>query len=150
MIKSSEGNAVNIASEVYERIPEIRETLPAGTNLKVVSDESEYTKSARDDTIWNILLGVIFTSIILFFFLSDIRSTIIVALSMPTSIISTFLLMQASGLSINMLSLMGLSVTVGVLVANSVVVLENIFRHKNMGKSKRIQLMKVRKRSLLL
>jgi HAE1 family hydrophobic/amphiphilic exporter-1 len=137
LIKSADGNAVNIAEEVYVRLDEIRQTLPENTSLKVINDDSKYTKSAKDDTISNIILGIIFTSIILLFFLGDIRSTIIVALSMPTSIISTFLLMNAFGMSINMISLMGISVTVGVLVANSVVVLENIFRHKQMGKSKK-------------
>ncbi len=137
LVKSSDGNAVNIAEEVYDRLDEIRQTLPEGTTLKVINDDSEFTKSTRDDTISNIILGIVFTSIILLFFLGDIRSTIIVALSMPTSIISTFLLMNAFGMSINMISLMGISVTVGVLVANSVVVLENIFRHKEMGKSKK-------------
>lgn len=137
IVKSADGNAVNIAKDIYDKLPEIQASLPAGTSLKVINDESEYTKSAKEDTINNILLGVAFTSIVLLFFLGDIRSTIIVALSMPTSIISTFLLMQSAGLTINMLSLMGISVTVGVLVANSVVVLENIFRHKTMGKSKK-------------
>lgn len=137
LIKSSEGNAVQIAEEIYKKLPEIRETLPAGTSLKVINDDSQFTKSAIDDTLSNIILGILFTSLVLFFFLSDIRSTFIVALSMPTSILSSFLLMQSAGLSINMVSLMGLSVTVGVLVANSVVVLENIFRHKTMGKSKK-------------
>ncbi len=83
----------------------------------------------------NIYLGVLFTAIVLFIFLHDWRSTLVVALSMPTSIISTFLLLQVFGLSLNMMTLMGLSVSVGVLVANSVVVLENIFRYKKMGET---------------
>jgi HAE1 family hydrophobic/amphiphilic exporter-1 len=137
IIKSSEGNAVNIADEIKAMLPEIQETLPEGTSLKIVNDMSIFTKSTVDDTISNIVLGVIFTSIVLLFFLHDIRSTLIVAVSMPTSIIATFMLMEAFGMTKNTLSLMGLSVSVGVLVANSVVVLENIFRHKAMGKSKK-------------
>lgn len=82
----------------------------------------------------NVLLGVLFTSLVLLVYLHDFRSTLIVAMSMPTSIISTFLLLQLFGLSLNMMTLMGLSVSVGVLVANSVVVIENIFRYKNFGK----------------
>lgn len=133
IVKSSEGNAVEVANAVKKALPEIQAILPAGTNLEMVNDESVFIKSTVDDTMSNILLGVLFTSIVLLVFLSDIRSTIIVALSMPTSIISTFLLLQAFGLTLNMMTLMGLSVSVGVLVANSVVVLENIFRHKKMG-----------------
>ncbi|MCO6472603.1 MAG: efflux RND transporter permease subunit [Melioribacteraceae bacterium] len=133
IVKSSEGNAVEVANAVKEALPEIKASLPSGTNLEMVNDRSVFIRSTVEDTMSNIILGIIFTSIVLFVFLTDIRSTIIVALSMPTSIISTFLLLQAFGLTLNMMTLMGLSVSVGVLVANSVVVLENIFRHKRLG-----------------
>ncbi len=109
--------------------------MPEGCDLEVVKDASEYVQSAVNDTMSNIILGVILTAIVLFIFLHDFRSTIIVALSMPISIISTFLLIQMAGLSLNMMTLMGLSVSVGVLVANSIVVIENIFRYKGLGKS---------------
>lgn len=137
IIKSSEGNAVEIADDIYKALPEIEASLPEGTSLTIVNDMSIFTRSTVDDTLSNIILGVLFTSIVLLFFLHDLRSTIIVAISMPTSIIATFMLMEAAGMSLNTLSLMGLSVSVGVLVANSVVVLENIFRYKAMGKSKK-------------
>ncbi|MBZ0184248.1 MAG: efflux RND transporter permease subunit [Melioribacteraceae bacterium] len=133
IVKSAEGNAVEVADAVKEALPEIQASLPSGTSLEMVNDESVFIKSTVDDTMSNIILGIIFTSIVLLVFLSDFRSTVIVALSMPTSIISTFLLLQAFGLTLNMMTLMGLSVSVGVLVANSVVVLENIFRHKKTG-----------------
>jgi HAE1 family hydrophobic/amphiphilic exporter-1 len=84
----------------------------------------------------NILLGILFTAGILLFFLHDFRSTLIVAISMPLSIIPTFIVMDQMGISLNLMSLMGLSTSVGVLVMNSVVVLENIFRHKGMGHSR--------------
>ncbi len=133
IVKSSEGNAVEVANAVKEAMPEIRASLPPGTNLEIVEDKSVFIRSTVDDTMSNIILGVVFTSIVLFIFLTDIRSTFIVAMTMPTSIISTFLLLQAFGLTLNMMTLMGLSVSVGVLVANSVVVLENVFRHKKTG-----------------
>lgn len=133
IVKSSEGNAVEVANAVREAMPEIRTALPTGANLEIVDDKSTFIRSTVDDTMSNIILGVVFTSIVLFVFLTNIRSTFIVAMTMPTSIISTFLLLQAAGLSLNMMTLMGLSVSVGVLVANSVVVLENVFRHKKMG-----------------
>lgn len=137
IIKSSEGNVVQVAKTVIEVLPEIEKILPEGCKLELVNDGSIFVQSAVNDTIWNILLGVIFTSIVLLIFLADIRSTFIIVLSMPTSIISTFMLMQMFDMTLNMMSLMGLSVSVGVLVANSVVVLENIFRHKNMGKNRK-------------
>ncbi|HSW55406.1 MAG TPA: efflux RND transporter permease subunit [Ignavibacteriaceae bacterium] len=133
IIKSSEGNVVKVAEAIRGSLPEIQSILPEGTKLEIVNDFSEFTQSSFDDTMSNIYLGVLFTAIVLFLFLHDWRSTLVVALSMPTSIISTFLLLQAFGLTLNMMTLMGLSVSVGVLVANSVVVLENIFRYKKMG-----------------
>jgi len=137
IIKASDGNAVNISKDIRDQLPEIIDYLPEGVSLDVIKDESTFIQSSIDDTLSNIILGIIFTSVILLFFLHDIRSTFIIALSMPTSIVSTFLLMDLAGFSFNILSLMGLSVSVGVLVANSVVVLENIFRHKEMGKNKK-------------
>lgn len=135
IIKSSDGNVVKVADAIRSSLPEIQNALPEGAKLEIVNDASDFVQSSFDDTMSNIYLGVIFTSLILFLFLHDWRSTLVVALSMPTSIISTFLLLQASGLSLNMMTLMGLSVSVGVLVANSIVVLENIFRYKKMGET---------------
>ena len=133
IVKSSDGNEIVVSDAVRAVLPEIRNELPHGMNLSIVSDKANFTRSTVEDTMSNIILGVIFTSLVLFLFLFNIRSTIIVALSMPASIISTFLLFQFFDMSMNVMSLMGISVSVGVLVSNSVVVLENIFRHKNMG-----------------
>ncbi|MCD4828623.1 MAG: efflux RND transporter permease subunit [Candidatus Cloacimonetes bacterium] len=133
LIKSADGNAVDVARQVARSLPEIRDGLPEGTTIVIIDDESVFIKSSVDDTLTNILLGIIFTGIILMFFLHDIRSTLIVAVAMPTSIIATFLFMQISGFSLNILTLMGLSTSVGILVTNSVVVLENIFRFKRQG-----------------
>ncbi len=135
IVKSSEGNVVEVADAIRKSLPDIQASLPRGSRLEIVDDASIFVKSSVDDTMSNIYLGVIFTGLILFLFLHDWRSTFIVALSMPTSIISTFLLLQISGLTLNMMTLMGLSVSVGVLVANSIVVIENIFRYKKLGRS---------------
>ncbi len=137
IIKSTDGNEVKVSDAVRAALPEIRSSLPKGMSLKIVSDNSIFTRSSVNDTMSNIFLGILFTSIVLFLFLFNIRSTIIVALSMPASIISTFLLFQWFDMSLNIMSLMGISVSVGVLVSNSVVVLENIFRHKGMGNTPR-------------
>mgnify|MGYP000334503557 CR=1 FL=1 len=133
IIKGVDGNPVNISKELKKILPELEKLIPKGTTLTVVNDDSEFTQSTIDDTMSNIYLGVLFTALILLLFLHDLRSTFIIALSMPTSVISTFWLMDLAGFSINMMSLMGISVSVGVLVSNSIVVLENIFRHKDMG-----------------
>lgn len=135
IVKSPDGNVVKVAEEIRSSLPDIQSALPEGCNLEIINDLSEFTESSVGDTMSNIYLGIIFTSIVLLLFLHDLRSTIIVALAMPTSIISTFLLLKMFGLSLNMMTLMGLSVSIGVLVANSVVVIENIFRYKDMGKN---------------
>ncbi|MDQ1267128.1 MAG: hypothetical protein QG635_2282, partial [Bacteroidota bacterium] len=119
---------------VYKALPDIKKQLPEGCNLEVVNDDTQYIKSSISDMMGNIYLGILFTSIVLFLFLGNIRTTFIIAVTMPTSIISTFMFIKAWGLTMNQMSLMGISVTIGVLVANSVVVIENIYRHKDLGK----------------
>ncbi len=135
ILKSSDANSVALAKEVHKLLPKLEESLPAGMSIELLYDNSVFIKSSVDDTLSNLLLGILLTGLVLFLFLHDWRSTLIVALSMPTSIISTFMVMKIAGFSFNMLSLMGLSTAVGVLVSNSIVVLENIFRFKYMGKN---------------
>lgn len=135
--KSADGNTVDMAKALHEELPEIEKELPAGCKLSVVGDRSIFIESSVEDTLGNIGLGILLTAFVLLFFLHDLRSTIIAGLAMPFSIISTFLLLQFSGFSLNIMTLMGLSTAVGILVTNSVVVLENIFRHKEMGHGRR-------------
>lgn len=133
IVKNSEGNTVEIVEEAKKLINELRESLPEGSDLEVVTDKSIFIRSTVNDTISNIVMGIILTGLVLLLFLHDIRSTIIVALAMPMSIISAFLLMGMFDFTKNIMTLMGLSTAVGVLVSNSVVVLENIFRKKREG-----------------
>ncbi|MDH4218272.1 MAG: efflux RND transporter permease subunit [Candidatus Aminicenantes bacterium] len=137
IVKTADGNTVNLAQGIRRELPSIAQDLPPGANLSIISDDSLFIESSVQDTLGNILLGILFTGVVLLFFLHDIRSTIIVALAMPYSILSTFLLMQISGFTLNIMTLMGLSTAVGILVTNSVVVLENIFRFKQMGQNRR-------------
>lgn len=137
LTKSADGNVVNIAKEVRRQLPGIEKELPKDVQLRIIKDESEFTQSTVSDTLGNIWMGILLTGLILFLFLHDLRSTVIVALSMPISIISTFVFINMAGFTINILTLMGLSTAVGILVTNSVVVIENIFRHKDMGNSRR-------------
>ncbi len=137
LTNASDGNVVNIAREVGQLVEEIRPDLPAGTTLNTVRNASEFIRGTVNDTFSNILLGILLTGLVLLLFLHDWRSTVIVALSMPISIVSTFMFMQLAGYSFNLLSLIGISCSVGVLVSNSVVVIENIFRHKDMGHNRR-------------
>ncbi|MFP4232182.1 MAG: efflux RND transporter permease subunit [Spirochaetaceae bacterium] len=133
LVKSPEGNPVEVAEALRAELAEIERMLPGGVSLRITSDQSEVIESTVIDTLSNIFLGIGFTALLLLLFLHDLRSTLIVALAMPMSIIPSFLVMQAFGMSLNLMSLMGIATAVGVLVMNSVVVLENIFRHKEMG-----------------
>lgn len=137
IIKSVDGNTVDMAREMRERLPGIEADLPAGCKLSMTNDESVFIEASVEDTLGNIFLGILLTGLVLLFFLHDLRSTIIAALAMPFSIISTFLLLRVSGFSLNIMTLMGFSTAVGILVTNSVVVLENIFRHRELGLDRR-------------
>ncbi len=133
LVRSSDGNTARIAAEVRKELPAMERELPAGSRLLIVGDASRVIEGSVNDTLTNILLGIVLTGFVLLFFLHDARSTVIVALAMPMSIVSTFFLLQIAGFTLNLFTLMGLSTAVGILVTNSVVVLENIFRHKQMG-----------------
>lgn len=132
IVKSPEGNAVDIAAEVEKTLASLEAQLP-DARFTITNDDSVAVEGTVNDTISTILLGIGLTALVMLLFLHDLRSTLIVALAMPMSIIPTFLVMNAFGMSLNLMSLMGISTAVGVLVMNSVVVLENIFRHKDMG-----------------
>ncbi len=137
LIKSPDGNPVEIADAVRRVLPEIERMLPEDVTLTIISDDSVAVQGSVDDTLSNIFMGIGFTALLLLLFLHDLRSTLIVALAMPMSIIPSFMVMRAFGMSLNLMSLMGVATAVGVLVMNSVVVLENIFRHKEMGHDRR-------------
>ena len=137
VIKSPDGNPVQIAEEIRAVRAEINGLLPESVTLDIAGDDSIEIKETVADTQMNIIIGMILTAAVLLLFLHDLRSTFIAGLSMPLSIIPSYIVLNAMGISMNQMSLMGLSATVGVLVMNSVVVLENIFRHKSRGQNKR-------------
>lgn len=134
---ASDGNMVDISKQLNEELPEIQKELPEGAKLELVRDDSDFIRATVNDTFSNIWMGIVLTGLVLLLFLHDLRSTLIVALSMPISIVSSFMFMQIAGFSFNMMTLIGISTAVGILVSNSVVVIENIFRHKELGNSRR-------------
>jgi HAE1 family hydrophobic/amphiphilic exporter-1 len=107
---------------------------PDTVKVKVAWDQSEFIKETLDDVYKALFEGAMLAVLIVFLFLHSVRGTFIVALAIPTSMIATFLVMDLLGFSINMMSMMGLSLSVGILVDDSIVVLENIHRHLRMGK----------------
>ncbi|HSJ23760.1 MAG TPA: efflux RND transporter permease subunit [Longimicrobiales bacterium] len=135
--KRSDANPVNTAAGVRAEIERMNADLPVGTTITIVRDGSEFIEASIRDVLFNLVIGIILTTLVLFLFLHSWRGTIIAAAAMPVTIISTFLLMDAAGFTLNVMTLMALSITVGILVTNTIVVLENIYRHLDLGEDPR-------------
>jgi HAE1 family hydrophobic/amphiphilic exporter-1 len=136
VVKNPLGNTVKVVDAVTKLLPEIEKEVGNGISLTVVQDKGTFVKNAAQDSFSNIYQGILLTALILFLFLHDFRSMLIIVLSMPMSIIPTFIIIRALGNSLNVMCLMGLATASGLLTANSVVVLENIFRRKGLGESR--------------
>ncbi|MBN1991265.1 MAG: efflux RND transporter permease subunit [Anaerolineae bacterium] len=138
-IKSSDANTVEVADNLRKVVEEVNQDLPAGAQLLVVNDNSEFIREAVNAVIEDLILAVLITGLVMLVFLHTIRSTFIVLLAIPTSIISTFLVMWALGFSLNQLTLLALTLVIGILVDDSIVVIENIDRHLTEFKKPRKQ-----------
>ncbi|NPV72869.1 MAG: efflux RND transporter permease subunit [Pelotomaculum sp.] len=132
--KQNDASIVDTSEAVLRQLEQIKKQLPKDMELVVTQNNADFIKGALDDTKRSLLEGVLMTGVVLMFFLREWRSVFTVMLAIPTSIISTFLMMYFAGFSFNLLSLMGLTLCVGILVDDSIVVLENIHRHRTMGK----------------
>ncbi len=128
LVKQSDANTVQIAADAYAALERIRGMLPEGMKIEIANDTSDFIRNSVADVSSNLVLGILFTAVVLFMFLHSWRGTVIAAVAMPTSIVSTFILLDAAGFTLNIMSLMGLSISVGILVVNAIVVLENIER----------------------
>ncbi|MBR4915980.1 MAG: efflux RND transporter permease subunit [Fibrobacter sp.] len=124
--KRSDANVVDVAKGTIARVEQINKTLPEGFEIHLIYDKSEAIQESVENVIQNILLAIALTSILLLLFLGKLSTTLIAALTMPISIIGAFTFMYFADFGINMMSLMALSSAVGLLVTNSIVVLENI------------------------
>ncbi|WP_134700732.1 efflux RND transporter permease subunit [Ammoniphilus sp. YIM 78166] len=133
--KASGGNTVSIAKDVINEIEKLKATLPTGMNLTVVMDNSKYISDSIFTVAEHALLGGGFAVLILYLFLNSVRSTLVVSIVLPISVIATFSLMYFTGQTINLISLSGLLLGLGSLVDFAVVILENIFRQRQEGKS---------------
>ncbi|MBP1622626.1 MAG: efflux pump, family, inner and outer membrane protein [Acidobacteria bacterium] len=132
--KQSGGNTVDVAEAVKAALPVLNGELPGQTRLDVVRDSSEFIRDAVDDVKNTLILGALFTVFVVFLFLNSWRSTVITGLTLPVSIISAFIIMRIMGFSLNILTLMGLSLSVGLLIDDAIVVRENIVRHMQFGR----------------
>jgi len=126
--KQSGANTVSTAQAVFQKLERVQKIYP-NLKLRVAYDQSKFISDSINNVKLNAAIGGLLAILILLFFLRNIRSTLVVALSIPTSIISTFALLYLCGFTINTMSLGGLALAVGLIVDDAVVVLENIFRH---------------------
>jgi len=133
--KQAQANTLQVVNRVKKTLETIREEVPPDIKIKVVSDQSTFIKDAIKGVMWAGLQGMVLAFLVLLLFLRNIKSSIIVTVSIPLSVIAVFTLMYWGKLSINMMSLGGLALGVGMLVDNAIVVLENITRHREEGKN---------------
>ncbi len=130
--KQSDVNTVVTAKSVSAAMKDIAEENP-NLNWSVLMDQSDYINMSVDSAISNIIMGVLLAALVLFVFLRDWGATMVISVSMPLCIVSVFLLMRVLGITLNMMSLGGVAMGVGMIVDNSIVVLENIFRYRSEG-----------------
>ena len=133
--KEGDANTVQVANRVERRLQQIQKTLPDNLELVKIYDQSKFIASAINDVTTAAIFGGILAIIVLYGFLRDSRATSIIAVAIPISVIGTFLLMYANDISLNIMSLGGIALAVGMLVDNAIVVLENIFRKREQGES---------------
>ncbi|MEQ9442699.1 MAG: efflux RND transporter permease subunit [Cyclobacteriaceae bacterium] len=136
--KQADANAVEVSEKVREEIALIEE-LYAEDNIQfsIANDSSTYTLASAEAVQFDMMLAVFIVAVVMLMFLHSLRSSLIVMVALPTSMVSTFILMYLFGFSLNLMTLMALSLVVGILVDDSIVVLENIYRHMEMGKDRR-------------
>ncbi|WP_394839188.1 efflux RND transporter permease subunit [Pendulispora rubella] len=128
LVKQTGENTVRVLDDVHERLQELRGRLPADVELTVVRDEGIYVRASLHAVQEHLVLGAVFAAIVVLFFLRSARATIIAGLAIPTSVIGTFAVVKALGLSLNMLTLLGLTLAVGIVIDDAIVVLENVVR----------------------
>lgn len=132
--KQSDANIVETTKAVKEELKSIEKTLPSGINVSIADDSSTFINESLSEVKIGLIEGIITTSVIMFLFLKSIKSSLIVLVAIPTSLLATFFMMYVFNFTLNMLSLLALSLSIGILVDDSIVVLENIQRHLSQGK----------------
>ncbi len=128
VVKKSDGNTVQVVNDLKKRFEELKSTLPQGMELVWVFDDGEIVQSTVDSTLDDIVSSVILCAIILFVFLINVRTTLIVSITMPVTMIISLFFIYACGLSLNISTMLAIGLSTGILVSNSIVVLENVVK----------------------
>jgi HAE1 family hydrophobic/amphiphilic exporter-1 len=131
--KRSDGNTVAIASDVYKAIDELRSRIDKDIEITITDDTAPFVRAAVSDVLSNVMIGILLTALLLLLFLHNWQQTVVAALSMPISVIATFLLMEQAHFTLNIMTLLALGISIGTLVTNSIVIIENISRLVHLG-----------------
>lgn len=135
--KQSGTNTVEVSDQLLAKLPQLRSRLPLTMRLNLMFDRADFIRRSIAQVQLSALLGGCIATLVLFLFLRSLRPTLIIALAIPLAVVATFILMFQTGISLNWMSLGGLALGIGMLVDNAVVVLENIFRHRQTGTAPR-------------
>ncbi len=133
VIKQSGANTVGVVDGIREEIARLQRDVPEGTEVEIVRDASTWIRESVRDVQETLIIGAFLTVFIVFLFLNSWRSTVITGLTLPISVISSFIIMAALGMSLNTMTLMALSLSIGLLIDDAIVVRENIVRHLERG-----------------
>ena len=137
VLKQTDANAVSVSELVRKKMEQIEQTYKNdGVKMLLAEDTSEFTLEAANSVMFDLILAIVLVAVVMFFFLHSLRNALIVMISIPTSLIAAFIGMYFFGFTLNLMSLVALSMVVGILVDDAIVVLENIHRHMEMGKNK--------------
>jgi len=135
--RSRDASTVSVAKRIRSMVDEINKTLPAGTKMEITQDGGKDAESSLNNVIESLIFGAVLTIFVVYVFLNSWRSTLITALSLPTSVVAAFIAIWLSGFTLNFMTLLGLSLAIGVLIDDAIVVRENIVRHMEMGVDRR-------------
>jgi len=136
LMKQSDANTVQTSKKVKEAIPEIISRLPQGTKFSPIWDQSDFILKSVRNLQNTAVIAFVMAFLVIYFFLRNFRGSLIMGISIPVSIITTFAVMFSANVTLNIISMAGLALAVGMLVDNSIVVLENIYRHREMDKNR--------------
>jgi HAE1 family hydrophobic/amphiphilic exporter-1 len=128
IVKQSGSNTLNVVRDVKARLAGLTSSLPPGYRMKIVSDQSVFVEASTRAVQEHLMVGSLLAAVVVLLFLRDVRATIIAAIAIPTSLISTFTFMNAVGLTLNIVTLLALALVVGIVIDDAIVVLENIYR----------------------
>lgn len=138
IVKQADANTVDVSNFVKDKLDELKEMYKAkGLDFEIAVDQSLYTLASADAVMHDLILAVFIVAFVMLLFLHSVKSSFFVLVALPSAMIPTFVMMYIFGFSLNLMTLMALSLVVGILVDDSIVILENIFRHMEMGKDRR-------------